>query len=152
MSTLERVDALFQPETSIEKAKRLKSQKEKELQLLKKIQEINQNLCNIQAQQSVVNEVESFKVLEESTKLLKQKKLDVAEEKLREYDSILGDIHPETRVKVKSHQHQLKRHPENHHTGWNCDKIPGVRRCLSGMTDFNQCENSFTRIYGWRCN
>jgi len=31
-----------------------------------------------------------------------------------------------TIIKVPSHPHPLKKHPDNHHTGWRCDKLCGA--------------------------
>jgi hypothetical protein len=85
---------------------------------------------------NVINEVELFMNLEKQTKQLKKKKLGISQEKLDQYDQILCDIDPPNVCKVSSHRHELKRHPLVHHSGWNCDHLKGLDRCLSGVTDF----------------
>ena len=37
---------------------------------------------------------------------------------------------------VSSHPCPLEKHPISHNNGWNCDKIKGADRCLSGLTAF----------------
>lgn len=48
---------------------------------------------------------------------------------------------------VSSHPCPLQKHPANHNNGWNCDKIKGADRCLSGLTGFYQS----TGVPGYRC-
>ena len=48
---------------------------------------------------------------------------------------------------VSSHPCALEKHPANHNNGWNCDKITGADRCLSGLTGFYQS----TGVAGYRC-
>ena len=71
---------------------------------------------------------------------------------MKEYDLILSGIETKKEMKVSSHKCTLKRHPLGHHNGWNCDHIKGLKRCLSGMTDFYQANSTDPPIYGWRCS
>ena len=44
---------------------------------------------------------------------------------------------------VSSHQHELVKHPDGHHTNWNCDRINGSHACRN---------NNRKGVQGWRCN
>ena len=41
-------------------------------------------------------------------------------------------------MKLDSHVHELTKHPPNKNNGWNCDRIKGANKCLSGLTGFHQ--------------
>ena len=62
--------------------------------------------------------------------------LAISNEEREVIDKTLELISVEKIAKVHSHKCVLHKHPDNHNSGWNCDKITGVKRCLSGMTDF----------------
>lgn len=65
----------------------------------------------------------------------------------------LSETHKfEGRILCQSHVHPLKKHPNKHHNGWRCDKIKGVNRCLSGITDFYQVDSINPPISGYRCD
>jgi len=92
-------------------------------------------------------------------KKIKFSKMNTTKEHLKEYDSILkqvdfltlicnGEIEQPKEcslpfstnihiIKIPSHVHPLKKHPDGHHKGWRCDCMKGANRCLSGMTDFH---------------
>lgn len=76
----------------------------------------------------------------------------VSDWKLTEFDQILNSVELPKVVTVSSHMHEMKRHPTVHHNGWRCDYIRGMKRCLSGMTDFYQAQGSSIPIHGYRCN
>ena len=42
---------------------------------------------------------------------------------------------------------QVVKHLPNHSGSWNCDKVKGASKCLSGLTGFYQSKG----IEGWRC-
>ena len=42
------------------------------------------------------------------------------------------------RIKVPSHSQPLNVKPFDHPGTWNCDKVHGASRCLSGLTGFHQ--------------
>ena len=52
------------------------------------------------------------------------------------YKSIVLKV-PKT--KIHSHEHNLKKN-QGVRQGWNCNKIPGATRCMSGLTDFYQSD------------
>jgi len=102
---------------------------------LEKIKESHAKL-SVGSASEVLKDISFYKQLEDLTKKLKKKSLAVSEWKMSEYDQILDAIEIPKEIKVCSHKHSLKRHPQMHHNGWRCDKIKGIDRCLSGMTDF----------------
>ena len=67
----------------------------------------------------------------------KSKQLALTDEERKDVDNKLCSIELTNDIKCKSHPHVLKKHPDGHKSGWNCDKIHGVKNCLSGMTDFH---------------
>ena len=79
------------------------------------------------------------------------KMLAITDEARAKVDEKLEMIDVPDQVKVHSHKCVLHKHPKNHNSGWNCDKITGVKRCLSGMTDFYMAKLAKPPIHGWRC-
>jgi hypothetical protein len=56
-------------------------------------------------------------------------------------DELLSDVVLEVpEQQLPSHLHPLTKHPEKKTNAgtWNCDKIKGADRCLSGLTGFYQ--------------
>ena len=52
---------------------------------------------------------------------------------------MLNEITLKETMKVPSHIHQLEKHDGKYaRGGWNCDKIRGAKKCLSGLTGFFQ--------------
>ena len=50
---------------------------------------------------------------------------------------MLNEITLKETMKVPSHIHQLEKHDGKYaRGGWNCDKIRGAKKCLSGLTGF----------------
>ena len=49
--------------------------------------------------------------------------------------------------KISSHACPLVKHPVGHNNGWDCDKIKGSDRCLSGLKGFYQSKG----IPGYYC-
>ena len=94
----------------------------------------------------------------ENQLLLKARELSLTPKKIKEYQEILSVVdlddlkdkkqqqnlslihQQEGRIMCTSHVHSLKKHPKKHHNGWRCDKMKGVNRCLSGITDFYQVD------------
>ena len=52
---------------------------------------------------------------------------------------------PEQSVSV--HVHPLVKHAPDTDNGWNCDKLTGANKCLSGLTGFYQSKD----VVGYRC-
>lgn len=61
----------------------------------------------------------------------------------------LQDIEFENETVARSHPKGclVRKHPENHHGSWACDKVSGATHCQSGITGFYQSKG----IEGWRC-
>ena len=62
---------------------------------------------------------------------------------------ILNDIAEPEDVQTNSHKCMMSFHDVE--SGWYCDRIPGVNRCLSGMTDFYQHKHANPKIEAWAC-
>ena len=61
------------------------------------------------------------------------------------YKDIVLDINTVTR----SHKSCiLRKHPDNHHGSWACDKVKGASFCLKGLESFYQSKGH----QGWRCS
>ena len=67
------------------------------------------------------------------------------------YDQVLSEIDEPESVNLKSHNCEMHLIPPTC-GGWFCDKINGVDRCISGMTnDYSQGKCKDPYMYGWRC-
>jgi hypothetical protein len=53
----------------------------------------------------------------------------------------------EPNMKINAHMHDLSKHPPDINNGWNCDKLAGATKCLTGLTAFYQSKG----IPGYRC-
>lgn len=84
----------------------------------------------------------------------KNKTLAINDEQRSKIDETLKSVEHftnENNIKVKSHKCVLQKHPAGQNNGWNCDKITGAKRCLSGMTDFYMAKLAKPEILGYRC-
>lgn len=109
-------------------------------------------------------------ISKQNQQALRIKELSLTAKKLKEYSEILSVINlddlkdkkqqchlslnyqQEGRILCSSHIHPLKRHPKKHHNGWRCDKMKGVNRCLSGITEFYQVDCVSPAVVGYRCD
>lgn len=84
----------------------------------------------------------------------KKKTLAITDEQRAKIDETLKSVDyllDQKYIIVKSHKCVLEKRPADQDNGWNCDKMKGAKRCLSGMTDYYMAKLANPVIQGFRC-